>query len=257
MRWILVEAQRPRDARGPARRSPTSPTRELRGRGIEIRTSTTLEEVDERLRAADGRRDDPDAHRRVDRRRQAASGRRRARPAARRRRPDRRRRVRCRSRAATNVWAIGDAAAVPDPARKGQAVAADRPARDPPGPRVARNVAAALGAGGRQAVHATGRSACSSTWAATRRSPDAGHPLARLPRLVPRPHATTWRSCRARSARRACSSTGPSRCSSAATRASSASSATRRGWSSTRARPPTPRVRRSDGHASTPVDTRA
>ena len=34
-----------------------------------------------------------------------------------------------------NVWAIGDAAAVPDPAKRRQAAPADGPARDPPGPR--------------------------------------------------------------------------------------------------------------------------
>ena len=40
----------------------------------------------------------------------------------------------CRSRGHDNVWAIGDAAAVPDPARPGQRDAADLPARAAPGP---------------------------------------------------------------------------------------------------------------------------
>ena len=68
-----------------------------------------------------------------------------------------------------NVWAIGDAAAVPDPAKKRErAVPADRP------PRCAR--AGAWGATSPRrsaraasARSATGRSACSSTWARGRR----------------------------------------------------------------------------------------
>ena len=48
-----------------------------------------------------------------------------------------------------NVWAIGDAAAVPDPARKGQVSPPTAQHAIRQGRRVARNVAAELGAGGR------------------------------------------------------------------------------------------------------------
>ena len=146
MRWILVEA---RD-----RVMPEIPpdladfaTRELRGRGIEIRTSTTLDSVTATtatlsggetvptrtvvwtagvkphpvvarlgLPLTDGGRIDVDATMRV--------------------------------KGLPNVWAIGDAAAVPDPARKRQAPTpptAQHAIRQ--GRRVARNVAAALGRG--------------------------------------------------------------------------------------------------------------
>ena len=56
----------------------------------------------------------------------------------------------CRSRATTTSGRSATRAAVPDPARKGQRLPADRAARDPPGPASsARNVAAALGGGRR------------------------------------------------------------------------------------------------------------
>ena len=70
-----------------------------------------------------------------------------------------------------DVWAIGDAAAVPDPARPGQ------PRRRPASTRCARAARSAQrrrrarATGTQAAVHATRRSACSSTWAATRPSP--------------------------------------------------------------------------------------
>ena len=48
-----------------------------------------------------------------------------------------------------NVWAIGDAAAVPDPARKGQPSPPTAQHAIRQGRRVARNVAAVLGVGGR------------------------------------------------------------------------------------------------------------
>jgi NADH dehydrogenase len=146
MRWILVEA---RD-----RVMPEIPpdlaefaTRELRGRGIEIRTSTTLERIDEEAATLSGGDVVPtrtlvwtagvkphpviarlglpldeagrirvDANMRVD--------------------------------GHAEVWAIGDAAAVPDPARKRQAPSpptAQHAIRQ--GRAVARNVAAALGHG--------------------------------------------------------------------------------------------------------------
>jgi NADH dehydrogenase len=146
MRWILVEARDRVMPEIPADLADFA-TRELRGRGIEIRTSTTLEAVSATtatlsggdvvptrtvvwtagvkphpvvarlgLPLTDGGRIDVDAEMRVKGRR--------------------------------NVWAIGDAAAVPDPARKRQAPTpptAQHAIRQ--GRRVARNVAAELGRG--------------------------------------------------------------------------------------------------------------
>ena len=68
-----------------------------------------------------------------------------------------------------NVWAIGDAAAVPDPAKGGKQPSpptAQHGLRQ--GKVVGDNVAATL-SGGRCARSATGRWACSWTWASTRR----------------------------------------------------------------------------------------
>ena len=106
---------------------------ELRRRGIELRLGTTIERVSaDSVELSDGEVD-PDAHRRLDGGREAA--------------PDRGRlglplddtgRIKvdryCQVEGFDDVWAIGDAAAVPDPARPGQRVPADLPARDPPGP---------------------------------------------------------------------------------------------------------------------------
>ena len=119
MRWILVEARRPRHARDPSDLAEFA-ERELRGRGIEIRTRTSVDRVAEdhvrRCPAAEvvptrtlawtaGVRPHPvvaklglplDEHGRIvaDRFMQVQG--------------------------LEDVWAIGDAAAVPDPARKGQ-----------------------------------------------------------------------------------------------------------------------------------------
>lgn len=147
MRWILVEAK-DRVMPEVAPDLAAFAERELRGRGIEIRTNTTIEEVGERhatlaggeriatrtvvwtagvkpqpvvarlgLPLTDGGRIDVDRAMRV-------SGHR-------------------------NVWAIGDAAAVPDPARKGQPSPPTAQHAIRQGRRVARNVAAELGAHGR------------------------------------------------------------------------------------------------------------
>jgi NADH:quinone reductase (non-electrogenic) len=147
MRWILVEARErvmPEVAPGLA----AFAERELRGRGIEIRTGTTVEEVAERwvrLKGGEvvptrtvawtaGVKPNPVVARlglplgaggRID--------------------VDRTMRVRDHR----NVWAIGDAAAVPDPARKGQPCPPTAQHAIRQGRRVARNVAAELGAGGR------------------------------------------------------------------------------------------------------------
>src|ERR687889_75185 len=146
MRWILVEA---RDRVMPEISADLAEfaVRELRGRGIEIRTNTTLDELtDSTARLSDGEtvrtrtcvwtagvRPHPVIERlglplddgkriRVDRTLRV---------------PDR-----------PNVWAIGDAAAVPDPAKKGQGPTpptAQHAMRQ--GKRAGRNIAAELGTG--------------------------------------------------------------------------------------------------------------
>ena len=133
VRFVLVEAQ----DRVMPEISPTLAAfaeAELRKRGIEIRTSTMVDRVDRRL----GRRSRPA---RSSRRGPSAGP-----PASSRTRSWRS--SGCRSTAAAGsprtgtapcpardgVWAIGDAASVPDPAERGtEALAADRPARAAPG----------------------------------------------------------------------------------------------------------------------------
>ena len=131
MRWILVEARdRVMPEISPSLASFA--TGELRRRGIEIRTGTTLEEVTAvSARLSDGEtvpthtvvwtagvRPTPVV---AELGLELAEGGRLA--------VDRT--LRCTGR--ENVWAIGDAAAVDDPARRGQRQPADRAARDPPG----------------------------------------------------------------------------------------------------------------------------
>ncbi|HKG03316.1 MAG TPA: NAD(P)/FAD-dependent oxidoreductase [Conexibacter sp.] len=147
MRWLLVEAKE-RVMPEVAPKLAHFAERELQGRGIEIRTNTTVEEVSDRwvrLKGGEiiptrtvawtaGVKPNPVVARlglplteggRLD--------------------VDRTMRVRDHQ----NVWAIGDAAAVPDPARKGQASPPTAQHAIRQGRRVARNVAAVLGAGGR------------------------------------------------------------------------------------------------------------
>jgi len=145
MRWILVEAR--------ARVMPEISAdlaefavRELRGRGIEIRTNTTLEE----LTATTARLSDGEV---VPARTCVWTAGVKPHPVVARLglpleggriQVDRTMRV----TGQPDVWAIGDAAAVPDPARRGQAPTpptAQHAIRQ--GRRVARNVAAALGNG--------------------------------------------------------------------------------------------------------------
>jgi NADH dehydrogenase len=147
MRWVLVEA-RERVMPEVAPDLAAFAERELRGRGIEIRTGMTIEQVTERsvrLRGGEEIRTrtvawtagvkphpvvaqlglplTPSGRIEVD--------------------------ATMRVRGHENVWAIGDAAAVPDPARKGQPSPPTAQHAIRQGRRVARNVAAELGAGGR------------------------------------------------------------------------------------------------------------
>ena len=145
MRWILVEAQE----RVMPEVQPSLAefaTRELRGRGIEIRTSTTLEEVTETTaRLSDGEV--------VPTRTVAWTAGVRPHPVIAhlglpldrggRIRTDRTMRV----EGSANVWAIGDAAAVPDPAHLDRSSPPTAQHAIRQGRRVARNVAASIGTG--------------------------------------------------------------------------------------------------------------
>ena len=145
MRWVLIEAQ-DRIMQEVTPDLAAFTTRELRARGIEVRTQTRLDEVtDAHAKLSDGEivpsrtlawtagvkppplvgklglplgehgRIQVDRYMQVDGR--------------------------------DDVWAIGDAAAVPDPARKGQPCPQTAQHSMRQGRRVARNVAAALGTG--------------------------------------------------------------------------------------------------------------
>jgi len=147
VRWILVEAT--------ARVMPEIPprlaefaTRELRGRGIEIRTSTTLDETAHSARLSDGEliptrtvvwtagvKPQPVVARLglpLDERGRIVSD----------------SSLQCKGH--DNVWAIGDCASVPDPARKGQPCPPTAQHAIRQGRLVARNVAAAIGGGRRR-----------------------------------------------------------------------------------------------------------
>lgn len=146
MRFVLVEA-RDRVMPEVAPDLAAFAERELRGRGIEIRTGTTIEEVTERtVRLNDGEV--------IPTRTVAWTAGVKAHPVVAqlglpltdRGRIDVDATMRVRGR--RNVWAIGDAAAVPDPARKGEPSPPTAQHAIRQGRRVARNVAAELGAGG-------------------------------------------------------------------------------------------------------------
>ena len=148
VRWILVEAT--------ARVMPEIPprlaefaTRELRGRGIDIRTSTTLDEVTAHTaRLSHGEQ--------IPTRTVVWTAGVKPQPVvARLGLPlDERGRIvsdsslQCKSH--DNVWAIGDCASVPDPARKGQPCPPTAQHAIRQGRLVARNVAAAIGGGRRR-----------------------------------------------------------------------------------------------------------
>ncbi|HUN78839.1 MAG TPA: NAD(P)/FAD-dependent oxidoreductase [Solirubrobacteraceae bacterium] len=147
MRWVLLEA-RERVMPEVAASLAAFAQRELRGRGVEIRTGTTLARVGAgSVQLRDG---ETIATRTV----VWTAG---VRPApvvanlglrlgeAGRIAVDRT----MRAAGHQNVWAIGDAAAVPDPARRGQVCPPTAQHAIRQGRRAARNVAAELGAGGR------------------------------------------------------------------------------------------------------------
>ena len=149
MRWILVEAA---DRVLPEIDAELAEYAcgELRGRGIDIRLGTTLEPSRGRPRRALDRRADPDADRRLDRRRHRPPEPAVAWAAARRARPGPGRRPPRASRGLDGVYAAGDCAAVPDPDGglcPPTAQHAIRQARV-----AARNMAADLGIGRRRVV---------------------------------------------------------------------------------------------------------
>ena len=194
MRFMLVEAQRPRDARDLAR-----PGRVRDGRAAPARDRDPHRDDDRARRRPLG--DALHAARSIPTRTVAWTAGRQAAPGG-------RASSGCRSTAAAgssadrycavagrpDVWAIGDAAAVPDPARKGSPspptaqhvlrqakVAADN---------VAPRSAASRTSGARSA---TARSACSSTWAATRPSRARSGSSGAASRRGSSPARTTWR----------------------------------------------------------------
>jgi NADH:ubiquinone reductase (H+-translocating) len=147
MRWVLLEA-RERVMPEVAPSLAAFAQRELRGRGVEIRTATTLTRVGDS--AVELRGGESIAARTV----VWTAGVRPAPVVARlglelgeggRIAVDRTMRV----AGHENVWAIGDAAAVPDPARRGEVCPPTAQHAIRQGRRAARNVAAELGAGGR------------------------------------------------------------------------------------------------------------
>ncbi len=146
MRWVLLEA-RERVMPEVAPSLAAFARRELRARGIEIRTQTTIVEVSDRsVRLNDGTT--------IPARTVVWTAGVRPHPVVARLglpltnggrvEVDRAMRV----RGHPNVWAIGDAAAVPDPARRGHTSPPTAQHAIRQGRRVARNVAAELGAGG-------------------------------------------------------------------------------------------------------------
>ncbi len=227
MRWILVEAMDrvlPEVDQGLADYA----VRELRGRGIDVRLGTRLEEAREDSCRLSTGEEIPDPDDRLDRRRRAASEPAGAQPAAHRRLEGRRRRVHARARPRGRlVDRRLRRRARPQPRRR-QALPADRAARRPPGQ-------------GRRSQHR--RRARRRDFAAPLRLPRQGRvreprplpggrparqeALPRLPRLVDGPDLPHEPGAGRRRGRSARSPTGPSACRSSATSPRSARSATR------------------------------
>ena len=144
MRWVLVEAQDRVMPEVPANLAYFA-ERELRSRGIEIRTGTTLQSLDGRSATLS------DGERIPTRTVVWTAGVKPAPAVAQLGLPLDRGRIRtdaCMSvEGHPGVWAIGDAAAVPDPARRGQPCPPTAQHAIRQGRLVARNVAAVLGNG--------------------------------------------------------------------------------------------------------------
>ena len=169
MRWILVEAMDRVLPEVPADLADYA-LRELRGRGIDIRLGTRLEEAARRLGAALDRRGDPDPDPGLDRRRRAASEPRQPRAAARRRGRVRGRRAHA-GRGPRRRLGDRRLRRRPGPERGRARLPADRAAGRPPGaggrPQHRRRARRRDPAAARSA---TGPRRRSSTSAATRRS---------------------------------------------------------------------------------------
>ena len=95
-----------------------------------------------------------------------------------------------------NVWAIGDAAAVPDPARKGQPSPPTAQHGLRQGRAVAKNVAAAIGRGRHAPLPLPHARRVRRPRAPPGGGQHAGHPLARVSRMVPRPDLPHGRHAR-------------------------------------------------------------
>ena len=192
-RFVLVEARERVMPEIPASLAEFA-TRELRGRGMEIRTEHDARLGRRRLGDALDRRARPHPPALLDGRRQAgargrrSSGCRSARAAASRSTPT------MRVAGTSNVWAIGDAAAVPGPGpAPARAQPAHLPARDPPGAPGGRERRRDARRAGRRSRSATARSACSSTWASTRPSRRSSACACAASRPGSPPAPTTWR----------------------------------------------------------------
>ena len=167
VRWILVEAG-PRVMQEIPAKLAAFAEGELRGRGIEIRT---------RRRSSASPRTTPTCRTASRCRRARSCGRRassrsrssRARAAAHRPRADRGDKY-MQVPGHDNVWAIGDCAAVPDPARKGEPCPPTAQHAIRQGRVVAHNVAAALGPGGRKRAFKYKTKGVFVEWVAARRS---------------------------------------------------------------------------------------
>ena len=144
MRWVLVEAtDRVLPEIDP--QLADYALRELRGRGIDIRLETTLEEVEAGPRPALQRRDAADPDRRLDRRRRPAADPHASSPCRSTSAAGSRSTSTCGCEGMDSVWAIGDCAAAPDPRGGICPPTAQHAVRQ--GPVAARNIAAELGIG--------------------------------------------------------------------------------------------------------------
>ena len=227
MRWVLVEASERVMPEIGAKLADFAMA-ELRGRGIEIRTSTTLDAVTAASATLSDGEVIPTRTARLDRRRQAATPSSRA--------------SGCRSTTAGGSSATAtsrsrasrtsgrSATARRCPTRRARATVARRPRSTPSAraaswPTTSPRRSAAAGGGGSLHVQDEGRLRRHGA-AQGRRDDGPDHAGAGCPPGCS-PAAITWPRCPATAAARGCSSTGTSGCCSGATRPSSAASARR------------------------------